>query len=403
MSIANTQNTESIPSLSEKQISKLETTQSMAKMIFVQFLEHRLAVIGAIIILLFVATALFADVISNLTGLDPDGQNVAARYLPPFTYGEVGADLKESSVDSWIKSHPSEAGIIQKALVEKQVVTVAENDSIFELSAKEKTEAIEKLKSLALPETKDLERLLGSFSQYHVFGTDEIGRDVFIRIIYGTRVSMGVGVMVALFSALIGLLVGSLAGYYGGLIDMVLMRVTDALLSLPTVPVLIIFAAVDLQKLPVLKSFLTAGSESIFKLVVIMLIFSWMPIARLVRGSILSLREREFVLAAKTLGAKDSTIIIRHMFPSVLAPMLVSITLGVGESILYEAALSYLGLGIVPPTPSWGNMLNNAQETIYKNLWLAVIPGIMIVLTTISFNFVGDGLQDAVDPKSVRR
>lgn len=184
---------------------------------------------------------------------------------------------------------------------------------------------------------------------------------------------------------------------------MVLMRTTDALLSLPTVPVLIIFAAVDLQKFPILKSFLTPGTESIFKVVVIMLLFSWMTVARLVRGSILSLREREFILAAKTLGATDSTIIIRHMFPSVLAPMLVAITLGVGESILWEAALSFLGLGIVPPTPSWGNMLNNAQETIYKNMWLAVIPGIMIVLITISFNFVGDGLQDAVDPKSVRR
>ena len=128
-----------------------------------------------------------------------------------------------------------------------------------------------------------------------------------------------------------------------------------------------------------------------------------MGVARLVRGSILSLREREFVLAAKTLGATDSTIIFRHMFPNVIAPMLVSITLGVGESILFEAALSFLGLGIMPPTPSWGNMLNNAQEVIYKNIWLCILPGVMILLTVISFNFLGDGLQDAVDPKSIRR
>jgi len=181
------------------------------------------------------------------------------------------------------------------------------------------------------------------------------------------------------------------------------MRVTDALLSLPLVPVLIVVAAVDLQKLPALKSLMDPENESIVKMFLILCLFSWMTVARLVRGSILSLREREFVLAARTLGARDRTIIFRHMFPNVIAPMLVAITLGVGQSILFEAALSFLGLGIMPPTPSWGNMLNNAQEVIYKNVWLTILPGIMILLTTISFNFVGDGLQDAVDPKSIRR
>ena len=128
-----------------------------------------------------------------------------------------------------------------------------------------------------------------------------------------------------------------------------------------------------------------------------------MTVARLVRGSILSLREREFILASKTLGASDSTIIIRHMFPNVIGPMLVSITLGVGQLILFEAALSFLGLGIQPPTPSWGNMLFNAQELIYQAPYLAIFPGMLIFLVVVSFNFFGDGLQDAVDPKSVRR
>ena len=136
---------------------------------------------------------------------------------------------------------------------------------------------------------------------------------------------------------------------------------------------------------------------------VIFTFFSWMQVALLVRSSILSLREREFVLASRTLGAKDSTIIMRHMFPNVMGPMLVSISLGVGESILFEAALSFLGLGIMPPTASWGNMLTNAQEVIYKNAWLTILPGLMIFLTTVCFNFIGDGLQDAVDPKAIRR
>ncbi len=209
--------------------------------------------------------------------------------------------------------------------------------------------------------------------------------------------------MVAFSSALLGLLIGSISGYYGGKVDMFLMRLTDALLSLPTIPILIIFSAVDLQKIPYIKGLFNPSYESIFKMFVIMCLFSWMTVARLVRGSILTLKEREFVLAAKTLGASDKTIILRHMFPNVIAPMLVAITLGIGSSIIYESALSFLGLGIMPPTPSWGNMLNNAQEVIYKNVWLTILPGLFIFITTVSFNFIGDGLQDAVDPKAIKR
>ncbi|HEY1080017.1 MAG TPA: ABC transporter permease, partial [Bdellovibrio sp.] len=161
----------------------------------------------------------------------------------------------------------------------------------------------------------------------------------------------------------------------------------------------------DLSKFEFIREskLITPSNESIIKMVIILCIFSWMTVARLVRGSILSIREREFVLAARTLGAGDGTIIVRHMFPNVIAPMLVSITLGVGESILFEAALSFLGLGIQPPTPSWGNMLNNAQELIYQAPFLAILPGVLILMTTISFNYLGDGLQDAIDPKAIRR
>jgi peptide/nickel transport system permease protein len=208
---------------------------------------------------------------------------------------------------------------------------------------------------------------------------------------------------VAIASALFGLLIGSIAGFYGGIIDSILMRITDGLLSLPMIPILILIAAVDLTKLPGLHSLISTSNESILKMIIILCLFSWMTVALLVRGSILSLREQEFVLAARTLGAKDSTIIIRHMFPNVIAPILVSITLGVGESILFEAALSFLGLGIMPPTPSWGNMLNNAQELIYQAPFLAILPGLMIFITTVSFNYLGDGLQDAMDPKALRR
>lgn len=383
--------------------AEIEKPQPMWKMVLKQFMEHKLAVAGACVIVLFLLISIFANQIEAITGIDPDAQNVAHRYLAPMTTAEAGQDVRETEIERFINARPEDAAVIQKALVEKGVVQVAEDDAIYELAPMAPADAVEKLKSLDIPQTKDLIATFKEFGTFHLFGTDELGRDVFIRLVYGTRVSMGVGILAALASALIGLFIGSLAGYYGGIIDTVLMRVTDALLSLPTIPVLIVMAAIDFTKIPVLNFVVSTQNESIFKMVIILCIFSWMTVARLIRGSILSIREREFVLAAKTLGAKDSTIIIRHMFPNVVAPMLVSVTLGVGESILFEAALSFLGLGIMPPTPSWGNMLNNAQELIYQAPFLAILPGVLILMTTISFNFVGDGLQDAIDPKAIRR
>lgn len=389
--------------LSTKDRAELEKAQPMWKMVFSQFLEHKLAVVGAVIITLFMLISIFAGQIQSISGLDPDIQNVANRYVAPLTTTQAGQDVRETEVERFIVGHPDAADKIQKALIENGFVQVAEADAIYELAAGDLKTALEALHTLNLPESSELITTFKGFETFHLFGTDELGRDVFIRLVYGTRVSMGVGVLVAIASALVGLLIGSLAGFYGGLIDTILMRVTDALLSLPTIPVLIVMAAIDLTKIPWLKAIVSTSNESIFKMVIILCLFSWMTVARLVRGSILSIREREFVLAARTLGAKDSTIIVRHMFPNVVAPMLVSITLGVGESILFEAALSFLGLGIMPPTPSWGNMLNNAQELIYQAPFLAILPGILILLTTISFNYLGDGLQDAIDPKALRR
>lgn len=389
--------------LSAKDRAELEKAQPMWKMVLTQFLDHKLAVAGAVIISIFLMVAIFAGTIQSVTGLDPDAQNVGNRYLAPMTTASVGLDVRETEIERFINEYPEAADAVQKALVEKGIVAVAEADAIYELGAQEVPKALSDLKSLNIAETAGLVSLFNNFETFHLFGTDELGRDVFIRLVYGTRVSMGVGVLVALASALIGLLIGSIAGFYGGMIDTFLMRVTDALLSLPHIPVLIVIAAIDLSKIPWLKAIVSTSNESIFKMIIILCLFSWMAVARLVRGSILSIREREFVLAARTLGAKDSTIIIRHMFPNVIAPMLVAITLGVGESILFEAALSFLGLGIMPPTPSWGNMLNNAQELIYQAPFLAVLPGLLIFLTTVSFNYLGDGLQDAIDPKAIRR
>lgn len=391
--------------LSAQQKQALEKALPFWRIVFNQFIEHRMAVVGSFVILFFVLISVGASLITKITGLDPNKQNVAARYLPPQSRAEVSADTKEMAIERWMTSHSQEATQLAQALIDQQLVMASTDlqTVLYDLGSKPMNEALDILKNVNTPASASLQEVVQTFSTYHVFGTDEVGRDVLIRLIYGTQVSMGVGILVAIASALIGFLIGALAGFYGGFIDAALMRTCDALQSLPIVPVLIVVAAVDLQKLPALKEILSVGNESILKMVMILVLFSWMTVARLVRGSILSLREREFVLASKTLGAQDSMIIFKHMLPNVIAPMLVAITLGVGQSILFEAALSFLGLGIMPPTPSWGNMLNNAQEVIYKNMWLTILPGLMILLTTISFNFVGDGLQDAVDPKSIRR
>lgn len=418
----------------------LEKAQPMWKIVLGQFLEHRLAVFGSCVIFTFAMIALGADLISAVSGIDPKKQNVTARYLLPFSTSEATPETKETALDQFIKDHPTESAKIIEALNKLEPATntppaetTTENTTaqpsteaattdasqetagptaqetklddsiIYKLADLPIEQSVEKLTLLNLPETKVLIETIQNFKTYHLFGTDELGRDVAIRLVYGTRVSMGVGVLVAIVSAFLGMLIGSLAGFYGGVIEVIFMRITDAFLSLPTIPFLIVLAAIDLQKIEGIRWLVPAGSESGFKMFCAIILFSWMTVARLVHGSVLSLREREFVLASKTLGAKDSTIIIRHMFPNVIAPMVVAITLGVGQSILFEAALSFLGLGIMPPTPSWGNMLNNAQEVIYKNIWLALLPGIMILMTTISFNFMGDGLQDAVDPKAIRR
>jgi peptide/nickel transport system permease protein len=247
--------------------------------------------------------------------------------------------------------------------------------------------------------TVDLGNRLASASATHPLGTDELGRDVLARLLAGGRVSLFVGLTAATVAALIGTAVGLTAGYFGGRIDAVLMRVTDSVLSLPALPLLIVLAAVDLHRiLP--AEWAEAESVSLFRIVLIVALLGWTTVARLVRGATLSLREQDFVLAAVGSGTSDFGIMVRHVLPNLLSPIIVAVTLAVGNVILLESVLSFLGLGIQPPTASWGNMLTNAQETIWESPRLAIWPGLCIFLTVMSFNFLGDGLQDAFDPRA---
>ena len=406
-------------------LKSIETSQTFFQIVYSQFKEHKAAVLGAYLIVFFMLVAILAPAIEWATGTDSDSQNVFNRYKPPFTKVIAPQDVRENAIQTFIRANPEESTKIQTSLLEKNLVQPARpEDALYDWVNLEKSKAIETIQTIDTSKKAELIKMINNFQSFHLFGTDELGRDVLMRLVYGTRVSIGVGVLVAIASAVIGLIIGSLAGYYGGIIDTVLMRVTDSLLSLPILPVLVVIAAIDLKKVlgglvvfsqnlfgdvggnlaqEFVNNIFSGGKESIYKLVFILCLFSWMTVARLIRGAILSLREREFILASKTLGASDLTIIVRHMFPNVVAPLLVSVTLGVGDSILFEAALSYLGLGIQPPMPSWGNMLFNAQELIYQAPFLAILPGILIFLVVVSFNFLGDGLQDAIDPKTVRR
>ncbi len=238
-------------------------------------------------------------------------------------------------------------------------------------------------------------------SATHPLGTDELGRDLLLRLLHGARVSLSVALAAALAAAVIGTVIGLVAGYHGGPVDALLMRLTDAVIALPLLPLLIILAAIDLGKLPLPDPWVTAGSADLVRIVAIIALIGWFTVARLVRAAALAVRQREFVRAAVALGAGGGRIMAVHILPNVASPIVVATTLSVGNIILLESVLSFLGLGIAPPTPSWGNMLTNAQELIWSAPWLAVWPGLLIFVTVIAFNFLGDGLQDALDPRAL--
>lgn len=249
----------------------------------------------------------------------------------------------------------------------------------------------------------DLFRRLEAPSWEFWLGTDDLGRDVFQRLLDGGRVSLLVGVSGAVLSAVIGAVIGVLAGYLGGRLDALLMRLTDGVISLPLLPLLIVLAAVDPRKIGVPAEIAQSEMFSLYRIVVIVALTGWTTVARLVRAETLSLKARDFTRAARALGARPERIMMRHILPNAAGSLVVATTMSVGTLILFESTLSFLGLGIQPPAASWGNMLTGAQELLQAAPVLALWPGLLIFMTVIAFNFLGDGLQDALDPRSQRR
>ncbi|HUZ63576.1 MAG TPA: ABC transporter permease [Acetobacteraceae bacterium] len=223
------------------------------------------------------------------------------------------------------------------------------------------------------------------FSGPHILGTDQLGRDMLARLMMAGRVSLTVGFAAMLLSTVFGTLIGTIAGYFGGIVGTALMRFVDAVLCFPTIFLLLALAAFV--------------QPTLFSITLVIAATAWMEVARVVEAQIRTLRERDFALAAEALGASDAYIMFRELIPNAIAPIVVASTLNVARAILLESYVSFLGYGIQPPTPSWGNMLNNAQEFLVSAPWLAILPGLLITLAVTGFNFLGDGLRDALDPR----
>jgi peptide/nickel transport system permease protein len=231
----------------------------------------------------------------------------------------------------------------------------------------------------------EIKRVLEEPGAKHLFGTDSLGRDVLSRMIWGSRISLLVGFVAVGIATLIGIFLGSLAGYYGRWADNLIMRFVDIMLCFPTF--FLILAVIALLE------------PSIWNIMIVIGVTGWMGVARLVRAEFLSLKERDYAVAEKALGAKDFRIIFRHILPNALAPVLVSATLGVAGAILTESALSFLGIGVQPPTPSWGNILTAGKDNIEIAWWLSLYPGLAILITVLGYNLLGEGIRDSIDPR----
>ena len=236
------------------------------------------------------------------------------------------------------------------------------------------------------PDAVDVKSILLAPSAAHLMGTDSLGRDVFSRMLYGARISLLVGFVAVGIATVIGVILGAISGYYRGWVDVAIMRLVDVMLSIPTF--FLILAVI---------AFLT---PSIWNIMIVIGLTSWMGVTRLVRAEFLSLREREFVLASATLGARDHRLIFRHLLPNSLTPVIVSFVLGVASAVLVESGLSFLGLGVQPPQASWGNILTEGKEYIQFAWWLSFFPDMAILLTVLGYNLLGEGLRDALDPRN---
>jgi len=249
----------------------------------------------------------------------------------------------------------------------------------------------------------DVVRRLEAPSAAHYFGTDSTGRDVFARIIYGGQISLFIGVLSVVVALILGITIGGVAGLLGGWVDSLLMRFTEAILSIPSLFLLIVLGKLFGSEIPTLQLLGRTFSGSVIVVILVIGLTSWMYLARIVRANILSLREMDYVSAARALGSGNIRILIRHLIPNTMMPIIITATLGLAQAIISEAYVSFLGLGVQPPTASWGNLMDQSISLIQRGVWwMWLFPSLFIVMTILFTNFIGDGLRDALDPRSTR-
>ncbi|MFW5692365.1 MAG: ABC transporter permease [Chloroflexota bacterium] len=234
-----------------------------------------------------------------------------------------------------------------------------------------------------------------------ILGTDNAGRDILVRLIYGGQISLAIGVTSVTISMTLGTLIGLFAGYFGGWVDSILSRITEVFLSIPALILLLVLSSVLTKDTTTVTILGRTLSRTVVFIVLLIGLTSWMPLSRIVRSQVLSLKEQEFVMAARAIGVRNLSIILRHLLPNIVAPVVVAATLGIGTAIITEAYLSFLGFGVQPPTATWGNIINQARGQTDTLWWVWMAPGAMIVATVLAINFIGDGLRDALDPRSI--
>ena len=379
-----------------------QTELSLGKISFRAFMRQTVALYASAVIFILYSTAFLAPFIAPFSPYDQQDFLVTA-YQPPFARLhalvlkqpktliiplQAGSGTTVQLVNSLIsdfqslktRNEPNTVRFVDEYRIDGTMVT-------YRQGIRTKTIGIDELAGTGTITTRATGDREPDFviARTFIFGTDQYGRDILSRVIYGSKISLSIGFLVVLISVSLGTIIGVSSGYFGGWIDAVMMRIVDVLIAFPALFLILIIIA-------------TFGN-SIYLIVITLSFTGWMGVARIVRSQVLSLKEQEFILAAKSLGLSNMRIIFRHLAPNTLTPVIIAATLRIGSIILTEAGLSFLGLGVQPPTPSWGNIINEGRDSLLNYWWISTFPGIAILTTVVCFNLIGDGVRDALDPR----
>jgi peptide/nickel transport system permease protein len=381
--------------LDEKETSRSGET-SLWQIGMMSFRRNSISVAASMVIFVLYSVAFLAPLLSPFSPYDQQDFLVTA-YQPPLTRLDAlvlrqqrqviipmrpGDDLTSRAANALIlDSQKLRSRNQDYALKFVNSYRIEGNQMMYRQGMREKSISLSNLRNVPASTGKPANVVTKSF----LLGTDQYGRDIFSRLIYGSRISLSIGFLVVLISVSLGTVIGISSGYFGGWVDGILMRIVDVLIAFPALFLILIIIA-------------TFGN-SIYLIVITLSFTGWMGVARIVRGQVLSLKEQEFILAAKSLGLSSPRIIFRHLMPNTLTPVIVAATLRIGSIILTEAGLSFLGLGVQPPTPSWGNIINEGRDSLLNHWWISTFPGIAILSTVVCFNLIGDGIRDALDPR----